>query len=123
MQLPKWLGYVAMIATILTNLTAEAGKIKPVYGVITAFAAGLLALFTKSVMANIISLGHGVTIAGVVLVAGSIASFAAGPAWTDVIGAGHLQFLSSLGAMLSIIGAGLKVGPSQTLPDNGGNTQ
>src|SRR5262245_6014254 len=119
MQFPKWLSYVALAATILTQLTAEFGKIKPAYGMITAFVAGALMLFTKSAIDNVFKLGAGWSVAGALIVVGALFTYSGGPEWTAVIGEGTLRILSSLGAILTTIGQGLRIGPPDDPSDPG----
>src|SRR5262245_53570200 len=110
MELPKWLSWVALAAMILTQLTAELGKIKPVYGVLVAFWAWLLALFTRSVIDNIFKLGKNWTVAGAVLIARTLITYAASPDWAALLGQHGVERLGLVGAILTIIGQGLKAG-------------
>ena len=118
MQFPKWLSYVTLAATILTQVVAEASSIKPIYGMIVAFVAGALMLFTRSAIDHIFKLGAGWSFAGILVIAGSLFTYSGGPEWTDIIGTGNLAILSSLGAILTTIGKGLRFGPPPLDPPN-----
>jgi hypothetical protein len=114
-MLPKWLGYVAMVAIILSNLAAQAGSIKPIYGLAATFGSGLLLLFTRSVL-KYSPTNAKITVSGIVLIAGALLTYAARPDWAGLIGTGWLQIFATAGGFLSTIGAGLKAGPVLELP-------
>jgi hypothetical protein len=118
MELPKWLGWVALIGAMLTQLVAEATEIKPIYGLIVTVVAGAIALFTSSVMKNIYQAGKGWTVAGALLIASALATYLASPDWISLIGPEWIERLGSIGVLLSVIGQGLKSGPPQIVTDD-----
>ena len=111
MQIPSWLAKLVLLASILTAIATNLTTLNPVYGVVALAVAGVLTAFSDSFKSFVVP--QGVTIAGLLLVAGSVLSYVASPENGGVfsfITPAKLVALGQVGAILTTIGEKLRMG-------------
>ena len=115
MQIPSWLAKLVLLASILTAIATNLTTLNPVYGVVALAVAGVLTAFSDSFKSFVVP--QGVTIAGLLLVAGAVLSYVASPENGGVfsfITPAKLVAVGQVGAILTTIGEKLRMGSGAT---------
>lgn len=117
MEVPTWLSRLMVAASIAMAIAANLTNINPKFGIAAMVFAGIVAAFSDGVKMFI--LPAGVTIAGVLSVAGAVILYITGDTTGlfSFIPAHVFALLAQIGPILAIIGGRLKEAP----PIGGGN--
>ncbi len=111
MNIPTWLSKSLLVASILAAGAASLGAIRPSFGIAATAIAGILMAFGDGIKTFI--LPQGVTIAGIILLAGMVFGYLASPENADVfafIPAKYLALFGNVGAFLTIAGSRIDAG-------------
>lgn len=118
-MIPTWLSKLLLIASILTAIIVPLAGIKPVYGIIATGIAGLITAFSDGFKSFVVSRGW--TIAGALLVAGTVIGYIVSPDSAAVfgfIGANKLALVAQIGVILTTIGEKIQGGDSGGIGPN-----
>lgn len=116
LEIPSWLNKILLVATFLMMTTPYWTNINPVWGIVSAVAAGVLGSLGDGIKSFI--LPQGFTLTGLALVVAGVITYIVGQSGEgqvfSFISAKTIALLINIGPILTILGTKLK--PQQVSP-------